>query len=63
MGILESFPLIKEIISLIVTAVGKISESTFSTFLGVIIGAFVTAFKELIEELCKTKKGGEENSH
>jgi hypothetical protein len=33
----------------------KISESTFATFLGVIIGAFVTAFRDLIEKVLSKK--------
>jgi len=62
MGLEKLYPLILLVIFIFLVpllTIGKISESTFSTFLGVIIGAFVTAFKELVERLFKNKKTGE----
>ena len=42
------------LIPLVIT--GKISEATFSTFFGIIIGVFVTAFKDIVKAITKGEK-------
>jgi hypothetical protein len=58
-GLEKFFPLILIIGLLIIVPLlilGKISESTFATFIGVIIGAVVTAFTKVIDKITSDRK-------
>jgi hypothetical protein len=58
MGLEKLFPLILVLLFMFLIslfAIDKISETTFATFTGVILSAFVTTFKDLIKKLLGIK--------